>query len=86
MEESRKVYGWLVRDGNAAAECSSMWTGTMGGECQTTFPLCSFAAEVGFSYYFAVFSTGHTIARLVRHNTYFMVFNNPIDRLAEFVV
>jgi hypothetical protein len=25
MEESRKVYGWLIRDGNAAAECSSMW-------------------------------------------------------------
>ena len=32
MEESRKVYGWLVRDGNAAAGCSSMWTGTRGGE------------------------------------------------------
>lgn len=32
MKESRKVYGWLVRDGNAAAECSSMWTGTMGGK------------------------------------------------------
>ena len=32
MEESRKVYGWLVRDGNAAAGCSSMWAGTRGGE------------------------------------------------------
>ena len=86
MEESRKVYGWLVRDRNAAAECSSMWGDTIGGECQTTFPLCSFAAEVGFSCYFAVFSTGHTIARLVRHNTYFMVFNNPIDGWARIMV
>ena len=25
MEESRKVYGWLVRGGFAAAGCSSMW-------------------------------------------------------------
>ena len=32
MEESRKVYGWLVRDRNAAVGCSSMWTGTRGGE------------------------------------------------------
>ena len=23
MEENRKVYGWLVRDGNAAVGCSS---------------------------------------------------------------
>ena len=33
MEESRKVYGWLVRDRNAAVGCSSMWADTMGGEC-----------------------------------------------------
>ena len=26
-EESRKVYGWLARDGNAAEGCLSMWTG-----------------------------------------------------------
>jgi len=32
MEESRKVYGWLVRDRNAAVRCSSIWTGTRGGE------------------------------------------------------
>ena len=32
MEESRKVYGWLVRGGNAAVGCSSMWAGTRGGE------------------------------------------------------
>jgi len=32
MEESRKVYGWLVRGRNAAAGCSSMWTGTRGRE------------------------------------------------------
>ena len=32
MEESRKVYGWLVRDGNAAVGCSSMWADTMGGD------------------------------------------------------
>ena len=25
MKESRKVYGWLVRDKNAAVGCSSMW-------------------------------------------------------------
>ena len=25
MEESRKVYGWLVRDRNAAVGCSFMW-------------------------------------------------------------
>ena len=25
MEESRKGYGWLARDGNAAAGCSSVW-------------------------------------------------------------
>lgn len=33
MEKSRKVYGWLVRDGNAAVGCSSMWADAMGGEC-----------------------------------------------------
>ena len=32
MEESRKVYGWLVRGGNAAVGCSSMWADTMRGE------------------------------------------------------
>ena len=32
MEESRKVYGWLVRGRNAAAWCSSMWADTMRGE------------------------------------------------------
>ena len=32
MEESRKVYGWLVRGGNAEVECSSMWADTMRGE------------------------------------------------------
>ena len=32
MEESRKVYGWLVRDRNAAVESSSMWAGARGGE------------------------------------------------------
>ena len=32
MEESRKVYGWLVRDRNAAVGCSSMWADTRGGE------------------------------------------------------
>ena len=32
MEESRKVYGWLVCGRNAAAGCSYMWTGTRGGE------------------------------------------------------
>ena len=31
-ELNRKVYGWLVRDGNAAVGCSSMWADTMGGE------------------------------------------------------
>ena len=86
MEESRKVYGWPVRGRNAAVECSSMWGDTIGGECQTTYFPGSFAAEVGFSWCVAVFSTGHTTARQVRHNTYYMVFNNPIDRLAEFVV
>ncbi len=33
MEESRKVYGWLVRGRNAAVGCSSMWADIMGGEC-----------------------------------------------------
>ena len=33
MEESRKVYCWLVRDRNAAVVCSSMWADTMGEEC-----------------------------------------------------
>ena len=33
MEESRKVYGWLVRDRNAAVGRSSMWTDTIGDEC-----------------------------------------------------
>ena len=32
MEESRKIYGWLARDRNAAVGCSSIWTGTRGGE------------------------------------------------------
>ena len=32
MEESRKDYGWLVRGGNAAVGCSSMWTGILRGE------------------------------------------------------
>ena len=32
MEESRKVYGWLVRDGKAAVGYLSMWADTMGGE------------------------------------------------------
>ena len=32
MEESRKVYGWLVRGGNAEVVCSSMWAYTMRGE------------------------------------------------------
>ena len=32
MEESRKVYGWLVRDGNAAVGCSYMWTDILRGE------------------------------------------------------
>ena len=31
-EERRKVYGWLVRDRNAAVGCSSMWADTRGGE------------------------------------------------------
>ena len=30
MKESRKVYGWLVRGGNAAVGCLSMWADTMG--------------------------------------------------------
>lgn len=34
-ELNRKVYGWLVRDGNAAVGCSSMWADTMEGECPT---------------------------------------------------
>ena len=33
MEESRKVDGWLVRDGNAAVGCSSMWADILRGEC-----------------------------------------------------
>ena len=33
MEESRKVYGWLVRDKNAAVGCSSMWADILRGEC-----------------------------------------------------
>ena len=33
MEESRKVYGWLVRGRNAAAGCSSMWADAMGVIC-----------------------------------------------------
>ena len=33
MEKSRKVYGWLVRDRNAAVGCSPMWADTMGEEC-----------------------------------------------------
>ena len=32
MKESRKVYGWLARDRNAAVECSSVSAGGMGGE------------------------------------------------------
>ena len=32
MEESRTVYGWLVRDKNAAVGCSSMWADIMRGE------------------------------------------------------
>ena len=32
-ELNRKVYGWLVRDGNAAVGCSSMGADSMGGEC-----------------------------------------------------
>ena len=32
-ELNRKVYGWLVRDGNVAAGCSSVWAKAMGGEC-----------------------------------------------------
>ena len=32
LEESRKVYGWLVRDENAAAGCSSMGADARGGE------------------------------------------------------
>ena len=31
-ELNRKVYAWMVRDGNAAAGSSSMWVDTMGGE------------------------------------------------------
>ena len=32
MEESRKVYGWLVRDRNAAVGYSSIWADIMRGE------------------------------------------------------
>ena len=32
MKESRKVYGWLARDRNAAVECSSVSAGSMVGE------------------------------------------------------
>ena len=37
MEESRKVYGWLVRDENAAAGCSSLWADIMGEETPIRF-------------------------------------------------
>ena len=33
MKESRKVYGCMVCGEDAAAGRSSMWAGTMGGEC-----------------------------------------------------
>ena len=33
MEGRRKGYGWLVRDGNAAAGCSSMGADAMGVIC-----------------------------------------------------
>lgn len=29
-ELNRKVYGWLARDGNVAAGCSSVWAEAMG--------------------------------------------------------
>ena len=32
MKEIRNVCGWLAREGNVAAECSSLWAGTMEGE------------------------------------------------------
>ena len=32
MKEIQEGYDLLVRGGNAAARCSSMWTGTRGGE------------------------------------------------------
>ena len=37
MEESRKVYGWLVRDRNAAVGCSSLWADAMGEETPIRF-------------------------------------------------
>jgi hypothetical protein len=33
MEESRKVYGWLLHDRNAAVGCLSMWADAMGVIC-----------------------------------------------------
>ena len=42
MEESRKVYGWLVRDGNAAVGCSSMWAwrGMASSKQRKLGPIC----------------------------------------------
>ena len=95
MEESRKVYGWLVRDGNAAIGCSSMgaWRGMAASKQWKLGPvfhrLSSWAIlrqKWDFRGVGRFSLRGQSIVPHVRHNTYYMVFNNPIDWLAEFVV
>ena len=95
MEESRKVYGWLVRDRNAAAGCSSMWVWRgmvsskqwkLGLVFHCLFSWAILRQKWDFRSVWRFSLRGQSIVPQVRHNTYYMVFNNPIDRLAEFVV